>query len=420
MRNSSFHEEKVLKDSVHDYIYVKDPLIWSLINTRAFQRLRRVRQMGTSFLVFHGAEHSRFTHSLGTYEIMRQVLSHFNRNHHWPEDPRVERLALCAALLHDIGHGPFSHAFEGAFPMHHERWTKRIVMEDEEIHALLQQIDDQFLPDLLSIFNKEKRFPLIVQMIASELDVDRMDYLLRDAWNAGVTYGRFELERLIRIMRPQEGEIIVKSSGMQTVEQYLLARHFMYTQVYLHPTTIGSDVLLGKILSRAKRLHKEGKLKQCPSALRPFLEKEEQDITVPEFLRLDDVVMEYAFMCWREERDAILSDLASRFLDRRLFTSVACRNPVAKETLQELHGAFAAAGIPPQDYVAYETISTSGYHYKQGIRVAGDDGRLHDLCEKSRLIPALVPEFRHRLYYPGDLVERNDHAQELRERLMNL
>ncbi|GIM44816.1 HD domain-containing protein [Collibacillus ludicampi] len=420
MADLHFREEKVFKDPVHDYIYVKDPFVWSLINTRAFQRLRRIRQMGTSFLVFHGAEHSRFTHSLGTYEIMRQVLSHFSRNHNWPQDERMVRLALASALLHDIGHGPFSHAFEGVFKTHHETWTRRILMEDREIHGILSQIDTDFPSDLLSVISKGQKFPLLERLIASEMDVDRMDYLLRDALHTGVTYGRFELERLIRIMRPFGHDIVIKQSGMHTVEQYLLARYFMYTQVYLHSTTIGSDVLLGKILSRARDLFQEGQLKYCPKELVPFFEKPESEITVEEFLQLDDTVMHYAFSCWREEEDLSLRDLAARFRDRRLLSSVACRHPLDVDTLLEIQHAFDDAGIPSDSYLSYKAISTGGYLYKQGIKYVGDDGRLRDVCEASKLIHSLVPEVYHRFYYPKDLVEANHDRHTLVELLHKL
>jgi HD superfamily phosphohydrolase len=415
-----FREEKVFKDPVHDSIYVKDPFIWSLINTRAFQRLRRIRQMGTSFLLFHGAEHSRFTHSLGTYEIMRQVLSHFSRNHDWPQDERLVRLAQAAALLHDIGHGPFSHAFEGVFKTRHEKWTRRILMEDGEIHHLLSSIDSAFPADLFSVINKEGKFPLLDRLIASELDVDRMDYLLRDALHTGVTYGRFELERLIRIMRPCEQEIVIKPSGIHTVEQYLLARYFMYTQVYLHPKTIGSDILLGKILSRAGEMFQAGQLKYCPKELIPFFEKAETEITVEEYLLLDDTVMQYAFLRWQEEEDLPLRDLAARFRERRLLSSVACRQPLGVDTLLEIQHAFDECGIPSESYLSYKAIATGGYLYKHGIKYAGDDGKLHDVSDASKLIHALAPEVSHRLYFPKDLVEENPGREKLKKLLQNL
>lgn len=403
MATQWFAEEKVLKDPVHDWVYIKDPIIWNLINTKAFQRLRRVKQMGTSYLVFHGAEHSRLTHSLGTYETMRKLLSHFNRNHDWPKEERMNKLALCAALLHDIGHGPFSHAFEGAFQTHHETWTRRILLEDEEINGILRTVDDEFPRDVAGVIGKESRFPLVVQIISSQLDVDRMDYLLRDALNTGVIYGEYELERLIRVMLPYQNEIVIKSSGIHTVEQYVLARYFMYTQVYLHHKTIGSDILLRSVLLRAKELFGENRLQYSPIELVPFFVRKETEILVPEYLALDESVMIYAFHRWREEQDPILSDLASRFLDRRLYASIAC-DKMTDETLQPLREMFAERGLNPDYYLIYREIATAGFLYKEGIRILDEYGRLREILDVSNLIRSLVPESKHRLYYPKDII----------------
>ncbi|BCJ86522.1 HD domain-containing protein [Effusibacillus dendaii] len=414
-----FAEEKVLKDPIHDWIYIKDPLIWNLINTRAFQRLRRIKQLGTSYLVFHGSEHSRLTHSLGTYETMRKLLSHFHRNHGWPDEERVEKLALCAALLHDIGHGPFSHSFETAFQTHHENWTQRILMEDSEVNGILRSVDEQFPQDVAGIIAKDSKYPLLVQIISSQLDVDRMDYLLRDAFNTGVIYGKYELERLIRVMRPYENDIVIKSSGIHTVEQYVLARYFMYTQVYLHHKTVGSDLLLRSVMLRAKALFGKGLLQYHPVELVPFFSKRESDIQVSEYLSLDESIMLHAFQRWRSESDPILADLASRFLDRRLFASVAC-DKQTEDSLQEMRDAFQATGLDPHYYLIYQEIATGGFLYKEGIRVIDEQGMLREIHEVSHLINSLVPEIRYRLYYPKDAITADGEFASLYDRLQQL
>lgn len=402
-----FIEEKVMKDPIHDWIYVIDPVIWSLINTRAFQRLRRIRQLGTSSFVFHGSEHSRFTHSLGTYETMRKVLSHFLRNHGWPDDERIHKLSLCAALLHDIGHGPFSHAFEGAFQTHHENWTRRIILEDEEVNGILRQVDEQFPHDVASVIGKEDKFPLLVRLISSQLDVDRMDYLLRDALHTGVIYGNYELERLIRVMRPYGDDVVVKSSGIHTVEQYVLARYFMYTQVYLHHKTIGSDLLLRKVMLRAKTLYRQERLVFYPAELIPFFARTESDIRVEEYLRLDESIMIYSFHQWLQEEDPILSDLASRFLNRRLYASIVC-DQLSEQTLVSLRNVFLARGLDPDYYLIYEEIATAGFLYKEGIRVLDEQGNLREIHEISNLIRSIIPEIKYRLYYPKDILQEQE------------
>jgi HD superfamily phosphohydrolase len=398
-------KEKVFKDPVHDYIYVKDRLIWDLVNTRAFQRLRRVKQLGTSNLTYHGAEHSRFTHSLGTYETMRKVLSHFERNFGWPGDERVRYLALCAALLHDIGHGPFSHTIESVFQFHHETWTQRILIEDPEVSRILKRVDEKFPQDVADVIAKKSKYPLVVKLISSQLDVDRMDYLLRDALHTGVTYGTFELERLIRIMRPLGEDVVVKKSGMKTVEQYILARYFMYSQVYLHPVTVSSDVLLRHIVSRAKLLIDRGEDLFLPPELEPFLRGSTEQITVEEYLELDESVMMYTLQRWTRADDPILRDLADRFINRRLFGAIDTRElkEVERETVREM---FRSHGLNPDYYLSFQTATTGGYHmYKQGITLIDESGKhLDDISKHSALVRSLVPESKFRIFCPKEVL----------------
>lgn len=225
-------EEKVFKDPVHHYIYVQDQTIWDLINTKEFQRLRRIRQLGTSYLTFHGAEHSRFSHSLGVYEITRKIISQFERNG-YPDWPAEERLvSLCAALLHDVGHGPFSHSLEEVFDTDHEQWTCKILLEDTEINRVLRAVSEQFPEQVAAVIQKTYPKPIVVSLISSQMDADRMDYLLRDAYFTGVNYGTFDLERILRVLRPYKGQIVVKESGMHAVEHYLMSRYQMYWQIY--------------------------------------------------------------------------------------------------------------------------------------------------------------------------------------------
>ncbi|PWK11309.1 HD domain-containing protein [Tumebacillus permanentifrigoris] len=397
-------KEKVFKDPVHDYIYVFDKLIWDLINTRAFQRLRRVRQLGTAYLTYHGAEHTRFTHSLGVYETMRKVLSHFDRKFGWPGDTRTRLLALCAALLHDIGHGPFSHTIETVFKFHHEQFSQRILLEDPDVNEILRRVDPQFPEDVVNVIAKKDKFPLVVKLISSQLDVDRMDYLLRDAVNTGVTYGRFELERLIRVMSPQGNDIVVKKSGQQTVEQYILARYFMYSQVYQHPVTLSSDVLLRHAFLRAKHLHMSDRALFLPDELRPFLDKTMDEMSVEEYLRMDESVMTYTFHRWSEAEDAILRDLADRFINRRLFGSIHTRElkEVEKQTVRDM---FRSQGLNPDYFLAFGHSTAAGYHmYHQGITLVEEDGHRMDIADASPLVRSLKPITQYRIFCPKEVL----------------
>ncbi|KPV45145.1 HD domain-containing protein [Alicyclobacillus ferrooxydans] len=400
--------QKVLKDPVHDEIVVDDPWIWRIINTSAMQRLRRIRQLGTSYLTFHGAEHSRFTHSLGVYETMRRVLSYLEKEFGWPRDDRERKLALAAALLHDVGHGPFSHTFETVYPVHHEEWTKRIMLEDDEMATLLAEIDDEFGPDLVGILNKNGKHRTIEQLITSQLDVDRMDYLLRDAMNTGVNYGRFELGRLIRSLALADGSIMLKASGVHTAEQYILARYFMYTQVYLHPVTIGSDVLVGNILRRAGELWSAGKLQDMPHFLKAFF-VEQSTVSVKDYLAIDESTLLYAFRMWASTDDVVLSDLAERFLNRRLLAPIVRAEPTSEEWAA-LRTSARAMGFHPEYYISGRTSEISAYVYRgSGIPVLRQDGSKSELSMESRIVRSLIPDTEYRLFLPKEMVE-GDHA----------
>lgn len=397
--------EKVLKDPVHDEILFDDSLLWDLVNVPAVQRLRRIRQLGTSYLTFHGAEHTRFAHSLGAYETMRRVLYHLQRECGWPKDRRDERLALSAALLHDVGHGPFSHTFESVLGIHHEEWTYRIILEDYELRKTLDGVDSDFALDLVSILRKEGRFPAIEALISSQLDVDRMDYMLRDAQATGVSYGRFELARLIRSLTMTDGRIYVKSSSLHTVEQYLLARYFMYVQVYLHPVTVGSDVLVEKILTRVRDLMSEESRVEVPDALARVLAPAGTDVAA--YVRLDEAVLVYAFHLWSEADDAILRDLSARFLHRKLFAPVVREDP-SQIDLAALRTTAKAMGFHPDYYVSQRQCIIPGYDVLgQGITLIGANGDMVDLSQASKLIRTLVPSRENRLFLPKEMLEES-------------
>ena len=233
-KNEKLFEEKVFKDPVHRYIHVRDKVIWDVIGTREFQRLRRIRQLGTTYLVFHGAEHSRFQHSLGVYEIVRRIMTMVSADGRNGMKGSV-LLTLCAALLHDLGHGPFSHAFEKVFTLDHEKFTQEIIDRDTEVNEVLRRVSPDFPEKIADVIGKTYPDKLVVSLISSQIDADRMDYLQRDAYYTGVSYGHFDMERILRVMRPAEEQVVIKFSGMHAVEDYIMSRYQMYWQVYFHP-----------------------------------------------------------------------------------------------------------------------------------------------------------------------------------------
>lgn len=409
---------KVFKDPVHRYIYVYDHLIWELINTKEFQRLRRIKQLGTSFLTFHGAEHTRFHHSLGVYEIARQLIDQFQQYPEW--DDRDRELLLAAALLHDVGHGPFSHAFEHVFSVRHEVWTERIILGETEVNKVLSEMGVGFAEEVASIINKTHPNRLIVNMLSSQLDVDRMDYLLRDAHFAGVSYGKFDLERMLRVLRPDEDQVVVKQSGMHTIEDYIMRRYQMYWQVYLHPATRSSDLLLKAILERAQELYEGGyEFNMTPKHFLPIFER--AGMSLEQYLRLDETVVYFYFQEWMEEDDAILADLSSRFVNRRLLKYKNFPEANRARYMERLRQTMETIGLPPTYYLLEDQLSQLPYDlYKgqgkyEGIYLQMNDGERKEISEVSMLVQSILNSRQsdEKIYYPEDvLLNLKDYANE--------
>ncbi len=354
------NEEKVFKDPVHRYIHVRDRVIWDLIGTKEFQRLRRIKQLGTTYLTFHGAEHSRFNHSLGVYEIVRRISDDvFLGRPEWDEEDRI--LTLCAALLHDLGHGPFSHSFEKVFDLDHEHYTRAIILGDTEVHHVLTRVSADFPQKVADVIAKTSKNKLVVSLISSQIDADRMDYLQRDAYFTGVSYGHFDMERILRVMRPREDQVVIKQSGMHAVEDYIMSRYQMYWQVYFHPVTRSAEVILTKILHRAKDLHEQKyKFKYDPIHFYSLFNGE---ITLEDYIKLDEAIILYYFQMWQEEEDPILKDLCCRFMDRNLYKYVEFDPAKEYKKLAELSALFKKAGMDPEYYLVVDSSSDLPYDF---------------------------------------------------------
>ncbi|WP_223069043.1 HD domain-containing protein [Paenibacillus caui] len=408
----SLGEEKVFKDPVHNYIHVQDELIWALINTPEFQRLRRIRQLGTTFLTFHGAEHSRFSHSLGVYEITRRIISQFERNGYadWPEDERM--VALCAALLHDLGHGPFSHSIEEAFHMDHEDWTCKILLGDTEVNRILKQISGDFPEKVAGVIRKDYDKRIVVNLVSSPLDADRMDYLLRDAYFTGVNYGTIDIDRILRMLRPFHGRVVVKESGMHAVEDYLMSRYQMYWQVYFHPVTRSSEILLRQIFRRAKELWASGYSFQF--MLDPLPGLFTRELTVREYLQLDEALIQTVFMKWQSEQDPILSDLCGRFMERNLYKYVEMET-MDSEFIDEIKQSFEAVGLDPlydleidsPADLPYDVFRPEDELRTHQILLLDRQERLKEISEVSDIVRSIsgIHRGRYHLYFPKGKLE---------------
>lgn len=414
-QNEKLPEEKVFKDPVHRYIHVRDRVIWDVINTREFQRLRRIRQLGTTYLVFHGAEHSRFQHSLGVYEIVRRIIdTGFSGREEWDEDQRL--VTLCAALLHDLGHGPFSHAFEKVFNLDHEQFTQKILLEQTEVHEVLSRVAPDFPQKVADVIAKTYPDKLVVSLISSQIDADRMDYLQRDAYYTGVSYGHFDMERILRVMRPTEEQVVIKDSGMHAVEDYIMSRYQMYWQVYFHPVSRSAEVILMKILHRAKHLYESGySFAQEPKHFFSFFEKE---FALKPYIALDESVLLMYFQLWMDEEDVILADLCDRFVNRRLFQYAEFDPASQYMKFGELVKLFQEAGLDPEYYLVTDSSSDLPYDfYRPGeenervpIYLQKKNGDIRELSRMSDVVDAISGKRRtdHKIYYPEDrLVDGN-------------
>ncbi|MEC0243778.1 HD domain-containing protein [Paenibacillus dokdonensis] len=404
----TLNEEKVFKDPVHNYIHVQHSTIWRLINTMEFQRLRRIRQLGTSYLTFHGAEHSRFSHSLGVYEITRRIISQFERSGYtdWPNSEKL--LALCAALLHDLGHGPFSHSIEEAFHMDHEEWTRRIILGDTEVNAILTEVSVDFPAKVASVIAKDYVNPIVVNLVSSPLDADRMDYLLRDAYYTGVNYGTIDIDRILRMLRPYQGRIVVKESGMHAVEDYLMSRYQMYWQVYFHPVTRSSEIILRQIFRRAKELYQDHY--SFNFMIEPLPGLFEDRLSVQDYLKLDEALIQTAFSQWATDKDPVLSELCCRFMHRRLYKYVEVES-VDLEMIDEIRREFKRVGLNPEydleiDFptdLPYDVFRPGDESSQKQILLLDREERLREISEVSDIVRSIsgIHRGKYHLYYPG-------------------
>ncbi|MCT3020668.1 HD domain-containing protein [Pediococcus pentosaceus] len=425
--NQRLPMEKVFRDPIHDYIYVQDQVILDLINTKEFQRLRRIHQLGTTSFVFHGAEHTRFSHSLGCYEVARRIVESFARNYPsktpsdglWNNDERL--VTLCAALLHDIGHGAYSHTFEHIFNTDHEKFTTRIITDPQtEVNQVLRRISPDFPTKVASVISHDYPNPQVVQLISSQIDADRMDYLLRDSYYTGTNYGNFDLTRILRVMRPYEHGIAFQMSGIHAVEDFIVSRFQMYVQVYFHSVSRSMEVILGHLLKLANQLYQSERANHRqrnfqPHYLMPFFD---ENFTLDDYLKLDDGVLNTYFLQWVDDEDPILSDLAHRFLDRVPLKSARITDQT-RSLLPELKQLVAEAGFDSEYYTAendsydlpYDAYDPTSKKPRTQIELMQSDGSLVELSTVSDLVRAISGKVSRdeRFFFPKEmLIDSNE------------
>ena len=381
-----------------------EALAIDIIDTPAFQRLRRIRQLGPANLTFHGAESSRFTHSLGVLHLARRALHLLERFHPRLADHRV--VLYAAALLHDIGHGPFSHSGEEMFGIGHEAWSARLIREEAQLRDRLEATQTGSAEAVATLLEGgDGPEPAIKALVSSQLDCDRLDYLLRDSYSTGARYGQLDLDRLLAalILAP-DGSLAIHPQGLQAVEHYLVVRHLMYRSVYNHRLNVVCNWLLKRTIDVARQLGPNRVW--ADSAMAIWLWHPE-DLSLSSFLANDDVRTTYHLSRWREDAPPQLRTLCQRLLDRQLLKAMDVRhlNTSARlELLAKVQREAHRAGIDPEGCCALLQGQTSGYHpYRSGIRL-WDGHHLAALEAHSSLVQTLtIQEPWAWLLYPREI-----------------
>ena len=392
----SFEKSRTYHDPIHGAITLNgndrtESLLIQLIDTPEFQRLRRIHQLDIAYFTFHGAEGSRFTHSLGVMALTRRAFDAIATKYPFLNADRT--VVLVAALLHDLGHGPYSHASEEVFGSNHEIWTLRL-LKFGKIAEVLNLFSPDLIADLESVFTKKYSVPLVYQLVSSQLDCDRLDYLERDSYYTGAKYGQLDLDRILLALRfdPISQNLVIGRKGIVAIEHYLTVRYFMYLQVYNHPKNLAARFLLERIFRRAKVLISTKEI-FSDRTITAWLTQDPQTLTCEEYFASDDVVFAYHIHRWRDSDDHILADLCRRFLDRDLFhvTDISNLDDIQQqENLDVWRGKLISQGQDPKYYCGIRVARTKGYSiYKQGINIQTEEG-LQDIARLSTLVQAIV------------------------------
>lgn len=399
---------RTYRDPIHKEINLDsdDPveaLLIKLIDCKELQRLRWIRQLGTGWFTFHGAEASRFQHSLGAMHVAKLMFDKISKDLNLDRETHLEykALALGSALLHDVGHGPFSHASEKVNNIMHEVWTKELIKNPiTEIHQRLEEYQTGLSEKIISVLNKTYPVKYLSSIVNSQLDCDRFDYLIRDSFYTGTSYGHFDLNRVIssiKVNLKHDCLVVSGEKGMLAVEDYLYARYSMYMQIYQHKKCLASDSLLLKLFQRAKLLIKNKRLGFVEEPVYHWLAQADK-LSVEQFLLVDDINIVHHIKHWMNEKDLILKDLARRFIYRDIFKAIKV-NPEDLELLTaEKSQELRKRNIDPEYYLDSITIAANPYsfynpdtrNFTKAIFVETNEGELKEISTLSHVVDSLV------------------------------
>lgn len=383
------NKKKIINDPVYGFITIPDEIIFDILEHPHMQRLRRIMQLGLSHLVYPGANHTRFHHVLGAMHLMSEAVATIRRKGH--EISVEEERAVCLAiLLHDIGHGPFSHALEYDIVcgVSHEKISSFFIEE------LSKEFNGQLDMALLIFENKYSK-PFLHQLVSSQLDMDRLDYLNRDSFYSGVSEGIIGTDRLIEMLNVRDGQLVLEEKGIYSIEKFIVARRLMYWQVYLHKTVVASEFMLIHALRRAKFLAKKGENVFASPALAFFMK---QDITendfhqrkevLENFAQLDDYDIWSAIKVWQSHPDIILSQLSKCLVNRKLFKIVISKEPFSEERIaaerKRVQDAYRLSNDEVDYFVYSDILTNKAYNQdKQNINLLMKNGEIIDLTKAS-------------------------------------
>ena len=410
-----YNKRKILNDPVYGFITIPYESVFDIIEHPYFQRLRRIKQLGLTHLVYPGALHTRFHHTLGAVHLMGLAVEELRAKGYEITDQEAEGVTL-AILLHDIGHGPFSHALEHSIVsgVSHEHLSK----------LFMERLNAEFngkLNTAIAIFNDEYSKRFLHQLVSSQLDLDRLDYLRRDSFFTGVSEGIVGSDRIIKMLHVVNDELAVESKGIYSIEKFIVARRIMYWQVYLHKTVLSAEHLLIRILKRANELAKAGTALFATPALRVFLNrkvtlddfKNEPDL-LNQFADLDDFDVLTSVKVWKNHPDVVLSKLSSFLVDRKLLKIKLYSEEVPKEKLADLRTKIASDWNMSEEEARYfvftDSIANSAYNLKHDrINILFKNGEVKDITEAADTLSLSVlskPVEKHFLCFPAQLINQ--------------
>ena len=399
------NEHKIISDPVFGFIKIKRGLLYDIVQHPFFQRLNRINQLGLASVVYPGARHTRFQHSLGAFHLMSEAIKSLTEKGVYIFDSEAEAVQA-AILMHDIGHGPFSHVLENTLIHGISHEDISLMMMEQINHDLKDQLNLA-----ISIFKDEYPNKIFHQLISSQLDMDRLDYLRRDSFYTGVTEGNIGSARIIKMLNVADDKLVVDSKGIYSIENYLTTRRLMYWQVYLHKTAVGYEKVLVNTLKRAKYLVRQGQDVFATPALAYFLKNDidaQWFASHPEALQmyaeLDDSDIWSALKVWKHSEDKILSTLATDMTDRHLFKVEVTEERPEDDYLQEkMHQIAVSMGIPEEDAHYLLTLTEIGKDMydpeDDSIGILYKDGTVKDIAEASEILNVQLLSKKIRKYY---------------------